>query len=342
MKRSLYDTSDTEKYLSQQGLGGRDLRRFNRLLFREFAPLENIGWAAEAQESFQNEFETSFLKLVTRADSQIDGASKLLFETHDGKRIETVILRIATGRTSICVSSQVGCTEKCRFCSTGDLGFFRNLTRDEILDQVMQAGRIIASEGRKLRNVVFMGMGEPLRNYQNLVDSVELLAKQNIFDINPKRITVSTSGIPDPFVDFAKRFPQVSLALSLHGSNDEARTSIMPINKRYPMARIRSMLEELQEIRGTGLMIEYIMFKGINDSLQSAEELRLFLAGLETHVNLIPYNPDYSLDKSFEPSSEEAVDAFKQHLQDAGHQVTRRFSLGQDIAAACGQLANKG
>ncbi|MBK1880522.1 23S rRNA (adenine(2503)-C(2))-methyltransferase RlmN [Pelagicoccus mobilis] len=341
MTQSIYDTAALEKHLSRKGFGGRDLRRTHRLLFREFTPLEDMGWEKEMLEDFQNEFDTSYLTLVHRADSQIDGATKLLFETRDGKKIETVILRIATGRTSICVSSQVGCTEKCRFCSTGDLGFLRNLTCDEILDQVMQAGRIIAAEGRRLRNIVFMGMGEPLRNYKNLVASVKLLVTQNVFDINPKRITVSTSGIPDPFVDFAREFPQVSLALSLHGSNDEARSSIMPINNRYPMARIRSMLEELQEIRGTGLMIEYIMFKGINDSLEDAEELKQFLNGLMTHVNLIPYNPDYSLDKSFEPSSEEAVDAFKQHLQDAGHQVTRRFSLGQDIAAACGQLANK-
>lgn len=342
MKQSLFDPAALEKYLTRNGLGGKDLRRTNRLLFREFQPLENLGWPEEVVRELPNQFDTSYLSLITRIDSKIDGATKLLFETHDGKKIETVILRIATGRTSICVSSQVGCTEKCRFCATGELGFFRNLTREEILDQVMQAGRILATENRKLRNIVFMGMGEPLRNYRNLEAAMELLTTQNVFDFNPKRITVSSLGIPELIIKFAKRFPEVSLALSLNGSNDADRSSVMPINERYPMEQLRSMLEELEEIRGTGLMIEYIMFKDLNDSLAAADEVAEFLKNLDTHINLIPYNPDYSLNKSYLPSSDSTIEAFKQRLQEAGYTVTRRFSLGQDIAAACGQLANKG
>lgn len=342
MTHSLYDTAALERHLSRKGFGGRDLRRFNRLCFREFLPFEEQGWPQETLEELQAEVESSYLKLITRADSQIDGASKLLFETRDGKRIETVILRIASGRTSICVSSQVGCTEKCRFCATGELGFFRNLSREEILDQVVQAGRILATENRKLRNIVFMGMGEPLRNYKNLEAAIESLTTQNLFDFNPKRITVSSLGIPELILKFAKRFPQVSLALSLNASNDADRGAVMPINDRYPMSQLRAMLEELEQIRGTGIMIEYIMFKGLNDSLSAADEVAAFLKGLDAHVNLIPYNPDYSLNKSYLPSSDEVIDAFKLRLQEAGYTVTRRFSLGQDIAAACGQLANKG
>lgn len=147
MNHSLYDTPQLEKYLRRKGFGARDLRRSNRLLFREFQTPDQLGWDEALVADFQEQFETSYLTLVSRIDSKLDGASKLLFETKDGKKIETVILRIASGRTSICVSSQVGCTEKCRFCATGELGFFRNLTREEILDQVAQAGRILASEG---------------------------------------------------------------------------------------------------------------------------------------------------------------------------------------------------
>ncbi|MBD5781332.1 23S rRNA (adenine(2503)-C(2))-methyltransferase RlmN [Pelagicoccus sp. NFK12] len=342
MKHSLYDLPELTKHLSRKGLGDRELRRSNRLLFREFKPLEAIGWDSDILEEIKGAFETSYLTLVSRIDSNIDGASKLLFETRDGKKIETVILRIATGRTSICVSSQVGCTEKCRFCATGELGFFRNLKREEILDQVVQAGRILAEEGRSLRNIVFMGMGEPLRNYQNLMGALELLTTQNVFNFAPKRITVSSLGIPELILKFARRFPQVGFALSLNGSNDAGRSAVMPINDRHPMSQLRAMLEELEEIRGTGAMIEYIMFKDLNDSLEAADEVAAFLQGLDAHVNLIPYNPDYSLNKSYLPSDTGTIEAFKSRLQAAGYKVTRRFSLGQDIAAACGQLANKG
>ncbi|MBC2604952.1 23S rRNA (adenine(2503)-C(2))-methyltransferase RlmN [Pelagicoccus albus] len=342
MTQSIYDIPALEKHLIRNGFGGRDIRRTYRLLFREFQKIDTLGWDSEVLEDTRAKFQTSYLTLISRIDSQIDGATKLLFETEDGKKIETVILRIATGRTSICVSSQVGCTEKCRFCSTGELGFFRNLKREEVLDQVVQAGQILASEGRSLRNIVFMGMGEPLRNYQNLVDALDLLLHQSVFKFIPKRITVSSLGIPELILKFAKRFPEVSLALSLNGSNDKGRSEVMPINNRYPMAELRSMLEELETIRGKEVMIEYIMFKDLNDSLESAEEVAAFLKGLQVHVNLIPYNPDYSLNKSFQASSTEVIDDFKKSLQEAGYKVTRRFSLGQDIAAACGQLANKG
>lgn len=342
MKHSLYDIPQLEKYLGRKGFGARDLRRSNRLLFREFQTPEHLGWDASLLADFQEQFETSYLTLVSRIDSKIDGASKLLLETKDGKKIETVILRIASGRTSICVSSQVGCTEKCRFCATGELGFFRNLTREEILDQVVQAGRILASEGRSLRNIVFMGMGEPLRNYDNLADALDLLLHPSVFKFASKRITVSSLGIPELILKFANRFPQVSFALSLNGSNDAARSEVMPINNRYPMAALRAMMEQLEQIRKSPVMIEYIMFRDLNDSLESAGEVAEFLSGLDVHINLIPYNPDYSLNKSFQPSSTETIEAFKQRLQAAGYKVTRRFSLGQDIAAACGQLANKG
>ena len=342
MKKSIYDIKAFEYFLEGNGFTERDLRRTRRMIFREYSSLDDLGWDDSLLNKFSDEFETSYLKLVARADSKVDGASKLLFETSDGKQIETVILRIASGRTSICVSSQVGCTEQCRFCSTGEMGFLRNLKYEEIIDQVVQAGRILAAEGRSLRNIVFMGMGEPLRNYENLETSLALLLNGKVFQFAPKYITVSSLGIPELIVKFAKRFPEVGFALSLNGSNDQARTSIMPINEKYPMADLREMLESLEKIRKTSTMIEYIMFKDINDSLEAATEVADFLEGLDVHINLIPYNPDYSLNKSFQPSSQSTVEAFQQLLKERGYKVTRRFSLGQDIAAACGQLANKG
>ena len=341
MKSSLYDVDVLEKHLTSKGFGGRDRRYIRRNIFRNFMPVESLECGNQIAEDLFAPFETSYLTLISRIDSNIDGASKLLFETKDGKRIETVILRIASGRTSICVSSQVGCTEKCHFCATGELGFLRNLTREEIIDQVVQAGRILAGEDRSLRNIVFMGMGEPLRNYDNLEKAIELLTSGQAFHFAAKRITVSSLGIPELILKFAERFPDISLALSLNSSNDARRSEVMPINEKYPMSALRAMLEKLETIRDGFVMIEYIMFKDLNDDLNAASEVAEFLRGLSVHINLIPYNPDYSLNKSFFPSSNETIDAFKDHLKAEGYKVTRRFSLGQDIAAACGQLANK-
>lgn len=341
MKKSIYDIEAVESFLTAAGLGHKELRRSRRLLYREFVPPEEMPWEDDLKASFLENFETNWLKLVAKANSEIDGATKLLFQTADGKNIETVILRIETGRTSICVSSQVGCTEQCRFCATGEMGFFRNLKFEEIIDQVMHASRILKDEERKIRNIVFMGMGEPLRNYDNLKKSLKMLLNGRTFQFAHKFITVSSLGLPELIMKFADEFPQVGLALSVNASNDETRSRIMPINDKHSLADLRRMLETLETMRDSGIMIEYIMFDGVNDSLENAKELADLLRGLDVHINLIPYNPDYSLDKNFIPSSRETVEKFQELLKAEGYKVTRRFSLGQDIAAACGQLANK-
>lgn len=341
MKKSFYEIEALEHFLTTAGLGYRELRQARRLLFREFVEIEQMPWNEDLKKSFKSSFKTNYLKLVARADSEIDGATKLLFETNDGKKIETVILRIATGRTSVCVSSQVGCTEQCRFCATGEMGFFRNLQFEEIVEQVMLASRILKDEGRKIRNIVFMGMGEPLRNYDNLVKALQMLLNGRTFQFAHKFITVSSLGLPELILKFANEFPLVSLALSVNASNNSTRSRIMPINDKFNLQALREMLEKLEVIRQSGIMIEYIMFDGVNDSLENASELAEFLKGLDVHINLIPYNPDYSLGKNFIPSSRQTVEKFQQLLKDKGFKVTRRFSLGQDIAAACGQLANK-
>ena len=341
MKKSIYNILEVEKFLEEAGFSNKELRRTRRLLYREFIRPEDMPWDEKLKKDFLENFQTSYLKLVTRADSNIDGASKLLFETNDGKNIETVILRIETGRTSICLSSQVGCTEQCRFCATGEMGFFRNLKYEEIIDQLVQASRILVEEERKIRNIVFMGMGEPLRNYENLSLTLDMFLNGRTFQFAHKFITVSSLGLPELIIKFAKNYPLVGIALSVNASNDESRSSIMPINEKYSMAELRSMIEELETIRDSGVMIEYIMFEGINDSLKNAAELAEFLKDLDVHINLIPYNPDYSLDKTFTPSSKKTVEAFQTLLKSEGYKVTKRFSLGQDIAAACGQLANK-
>ena len=201
------------------------VRLLRNALLKDFAP-DDVGLA---KAPTLTPLQLHALALEQRHDSTVDGATKLLFRTEAGLLTESVILRIASGRTTLCVSSQIGCAAACRFCATGTMGIARSLSTAEILDQVFQAGQILATEGRRPRNIVFMGMGEPFHNEQTLVEVVERLIDPAWFNISAKKILVSTVGITDGMLRFAERFPTVGLALSLHSVRDEPRQSIMPI-----------------------------------------------------------------------------------------------------------------
>ncbi len=328
------------------------------------------------------------LEIIERHDSQRDGATKLVFQClEDGARIEAVILRIASGRTSLCISSQVGCAAGCTFCATGKLGFIRNLTAAEMLDQVLLAKRLLREEGKTLRNVVVMGMGEPLRNEDNLFQCLEILRDKRFFNLSDNHLLVSTVGIPDAMLRFAERFPNIRLALSLHSARQEVREQIMPISKVHTLEKLRIFFPTIgisktnhnsnatthpnlrPPLQGTGVleipslggvperrggfsdslrngnfirksfMIEYLMLKGINDSPEDLEALKIFLKGTQAHINLIQFNAHPNA--QFEPVTTETRKAFGDELKRAGFKVTLRYSLGDDIAAACGQLAGK-
>lgn len=279
------------------------------------------------------------LVLEQRYDSTIDGASKLLFRTQAGLLIESVILRIATGRTTLCVSSQVGCAAACRFCATGTMGIARSLSPAEILDQVLQAGQQLAAEGRRLRNVVFMGMGEPFHNEDALVEVIERLTDPAWFNLSPKKILVSTVGITGAMLRFAERFPRVGLALSLHSVRDEPRQSIMPIAKRYPLPELRETLRRLNALQDRPVMLEYLMLDGINDTDADATALIEWTEGLDVHLNLIPFNPVEGSELRGSPRAR--CLAFADRLKAAGRTTTLRHSLGRDIEAACGQLVKR-
>lgn len=279
------------------------------------------------------------LVLEQRHDSKIDGATKLLFRTASGLLTESVILRIATGRTTLCVSSQVGCAAACRFCATGTMGIARSLSEAEILDQVFQAGQLLAAEGRRLRNVVFMGMGEPFHNEDALVRVIERLTDPAWFNLSPRKILVSTVGITDGMLRFARRFPTVGLALSLHSVRDEPRLSIMPIAKRYPLPELRQTLVQVNALQDRPVMLEYLMLDGINDTDADAAALIEWTDGLDVHLNLIPFNPvDGAM---LQGSSAQRCSQFSDALKAAGRTTTLRHSLGRDIEAACGQLVKR-
>lgn len=279
------------------------------------------------------------LTLEQRHDSEIDGATKLLFRTPAGLLTETVILRIASGRTTLCVSSQIGCAAACRFCATGTMGIARSLTAPEILDQVFQAGQLLATEGRRPRNVVFMGMGEPFHNETALTEVIERLIDPAWFNLSPRKVLVSTVGIPDGMRRFAERFPSVGLALSLHSVREGPRASIMPIAKRYPLAELRRTLVEVNARQDRPVMLEYLMLEGVNDTDTDAAALIEWTEGLEVHLNLIPFNPVDGA--TLRGTSRDRCVAFGDRLKEAGRSTTLRHSLGRDIEAACGQLVKR-
>lgn len=307
------------------------LKLFRNAFFKKALPLEEC---LEKAPELTGKFEFKSLELVERHDSKTDGATKLALRASDGHKIEAVVLRIASGRTSLCISSQVGCAADCQFCATGKLGFIRNLTAAEMLDQVLFAKRLLREEGRTLRNVVVMGMGEPLRNEENLFQCLEILRDPRFFNLSDNHLLVSTVGIPDAMLRFTERFPKIRLALSLHSARQEVRERIMPVAKFQTLEKLKTVFPALKEF-----MVEVLILKGVNDGPEDVAALIDFLRGTNAHINLIQFNPHPGA--QFEPVSKEAREAFGDELKRAGFKVTLRYSLGDDIAAACGQLAGK-
>lgn len=333
---TIYDIEGIETLRSRNAVQPHDMKLFRNALFKHAK-----GWRealAELPESARADFlenvEFECLKLYERHDSVIDGASKLIFQTHDNNLIESVLLRPKTGRTSICISSQVGCACYCSFCATGQMGFTRNLSVAEILDQVTQANRILKLEGRSIRNVVFMGMGEPMLNLEHVCKAVDFMMAVPYFNLSGARITVSTVGIPHAMAQFAERFPDVQLALSLHSARQDARERLMPQARKYPLEMLRDTL--LDAARNGKVMIEYLMIAGINDGEEDIEALQSYLRDIPVHINIIPFNEYAGSNLHGTPQPER--ERFASRLKAAGFKTTLRYSLGKDIAAACGQL----
>jgi 23S rRNA (adenine2503-C2)-methyltransferase len=320
----------------------RRLRALRTAYFKKFRGAEAA--LAELPENVRVEFarrvEFAPLTVEHAFDSQVDGATKLVLRTGAELLIESVIMRTGTGRVSLCVSSQVGCAAACQFCATGQMGIARNLTAAEILAQVLLAGERLAQEDRVVRNIVFMGMGESFHNEETLYDVVSSLLAPELFHYPPRRILVSTVGIPDAMIRAARRFPQVNLALSLHSVRQAVREQLIPLAAKYSLDELRAAVGAVNRIQQNTVMIEYLMLEGLNDSTDDARELAAWLTGLDAHVNLIPYNPIESA-PHLRTTERAERDAFAEILRAAGFVTTIRYSLGADVAAACGQLVQK-
>jgi 23S rRNA (adenine2503-C2)-methyltransferase len=275
------------------------------------------------------ELPLSTLELVREARAK-DGTVKALFHTHDGRAVEAVLMRYKDGRRSVCVSSQSGCPLTCTFCATGAMKFGRNLTAWEILDQVLHFRRM-----EKLDHLVYMGMGEPMMNLDNVLTAARHLPD---LGITHRRTGISTVGWVPGIQKLTESDMPIRLALSLHAPEDALRSRIMPVNDRYPLAEVLDACQAFYERRRRQVFIEYVMLAGVNDSYAQAVQLAQLLDPKVYKLNLIPYNPT---DSVYDGSTRGAIDAFRAALEEHGLRATVRLTRGRDIDAACGQLAAK-
>ena len=295
------------------------------------------------RESLNKEFS---LNIKTEVYKSKDKSVKVLIELEDGLKIEAVLMRHGKGRNTICLSSQVGCPLGCNFCATGAMGFKRNLSVSEIVDQYLFLARYLKNLEKennkvgKITNVVFMGMGEPFLNYESVMDAIRIINDKDLIGLGARHISISTAGVVDGIKKLAKENIQVNLAISLHAPDDKLRSELMPINNKYNIKKILLAVDYYIEKTSRRVMFEYLMIKDVNDSTGQAKKL-VQLMKMPLHlVNLISYNPTNSKDK-FMPSPAINIKKFQDILEKEGVAVTKRHSFGQDIKAACGQLAGK-
>ena len=274
---------------------------------------------------------------LTVKDRQIskDGTQKFLFELEDQTLVESVLMIFDYG-FSACLSSQVGCNMGCSFCASGLLKKQRDLTAGEIVSQALMIQKQLDEDGERLGNIVVMGTGEPFDNYDNVMRAMNILNDPYGLQIGSRHISISTCGIVPGIKRFAKENLQYNLAISLHAPNDELRSSLMPVNKAYPLAVLFDALKEYSTLNNRRLTFEYLLLKGVNDSKKEADEIRDLLKGLNAYINLIPYNK--VSEKDFETSDDENALRFYDLLKKNGVAVTLRQKKGDDIDAACGQL----
>lgn len=282
----------------------------------------------------------SFKVLVSSDKKSI----KALLELQDKKLTETVLISAISGTWTACISSQVGCPLGCLFCATGKRGFQRNLTAQEITDQVLFWKQYLEKEKieGKLTNIVYMGMGEPFLNWEEVKKSLEIFTDEKLFNFGSRSISVSTAGVPEGILELCDKFPQINLAISLHFSDDEKRSRYMPINRKYNLEEIKKALEKYFLKSSRKVFLEYIMLGGINDSIKDAEKLVAYIKSIKKnyllHVNLIKYN---STSNDFKTSSNNKVHQFESYLLKNKVNCTIRKSLGEEIQGACGQLAGR-
>lgn len=286
----------------------------------------------ELKEKIQREFELKLLEPVKILTSRTDGTQKFLFRLLDGNIIESVLMRYKYGNT-VCISTQIGCRMGCRFCASTLDGLVRNLTFSEMLEEIYQ---IQKNSGERVSNIVLMGSGEPMDNFDNVVEFVQRISDENGLHISQRNITISSCGLVENIKKLADMNLQVTLALSLHAADDETRKSLMPIANKYTIEEVLEACRYFFNQTGRRISFEYSLVAGVNDTKEEASKLAKLIRGMNCHVNLIPVNP--IKERNFKQSEKGNILGFKNYLEKNGINVTIRRELGSDIQGACGQL----
>ena len=328
--------SELEEYFLE--LGEKKFRAkqlFEAIHKQKIKNIEDIStFSQDLKEKLITSSEIYGVKKVLELKSKLDDTRKYLFELHDGNVIESVLMKYKYGYT-VCISTQVGCKMGCAFCASTKKGFIRNLYACEMLDEIYEIERL---NDINVSNVVLMGSGEALDNFDELIRFIELISAKEGKNLSKRNITVSTCGLADKILKLAEYDYPIKLTISLHNADEEERKKIMPITKSYPFDKLVPALKEYQAKINKRISFEYVLIDGLNDSYQSALDIKKLLKDIKSHINLIPLNKIKEYDE--EPSTSENIMKFKKYLEDFGFNVTVRRELGADINASCGQLRN--
>jgi 23S rRNA (adenine2503-C2)-methyltransferase len=290
------------------------------------------------RSKLSNNFDFVGLTVIEEIHSEDGQTTKCLFELVDGERIETVLMKYKK-RNTLCISSQSGCAMNCSFCATGQMGFSRNLTAGEIVEQVLFFARFLRGQDEVVTNIVYMGMGEPFHNYDAVMKSIAILNHPEGFNMGARRFTISTVGLIPGIKRLSEENSQVNLAISLHTTSNAKRSSMMPVNNRYPIEDLIQACRDYFDGTGRRVTFEWALIQSVNDTVEEAQNLADLLKGLICHVNVIPLNPTEGF--SGERSERDRVQRFKAILEQNGIPCTVRMRRGIDIQAGCGQLASK-
>lgn len=297
---------------------------------------EMTNLSKDLREKLKKSFRLPVLELAKITPSNDLETYKFLWKLHEGNFVESVLICSGDRRT-VCVSSQVGCPARCAFCASGQQGFFRNLRATEIIEQILQINIWLAKKGERVSHIVFMGMGEPLKNYESVVKAINIISHPDFFNISQRRITVSTVGVVEGIKRLSNEGLKVNLVLSLHAPNQHIRKKIIPYARKYPLEDILSAMDDYASKTKRDITYEYTLISGINDHPDHAHELSHLLKGKQATVNLIPYNPVQGI--RLKRPEKKAIKQFRSVLFGSNIVNTCRYTKGDDIAAACGQLA---
>ena len=343
-KISIHNEEKLKDFLKENKIPAFRYNQIENAIYKNFISnfddIETI--PKDLREKLNQNFYYNSLEVDTQKTSENGQTTKVLFKTTKGEFIEAVIMRHLTWRVTLCVSCQVGCPMACTFCATWKLWLKRNLECSEIIEQTMYAAKLLNEQGNKLRNIVYMGMWEPMLNYDNVKTSIDIATAQKKFDLANRRITVSTCWIVPGIKRFTQDFPQTSLAVSLHAPNDKVRSSIMPVDHTYPLKALMKSLDDYVNKTNKRIFYEYIMINGVNDSLILADELWKLLEWRLAHVNFIPYNAwEGTWEIDYKTTPRFIIEKFQKILEKYWVVSTIRATMWDDIDAACWQLANK-